>query len=240
MFSPLARRLGRAILALSLALGATSAVGPVASAYAAGKWEYIGTFDGVRVERKEVPGTDVFAFRGEITTNIHIGKIIATFLDKSQRKNWVDRYDRSRTLSSPSAFEEIYWIAFALPFPVSNRDYVLHAQALPEADKGVFTAKIKSVKHPNAPEYDCCVRATANGTFYRFEAVKGQERTKLYVEVHTDPKGMLPDSLINLIQKKWPSKTLSGLIKASRGAAIPPAYASWHAAPAAPAAPATP
>lgn len=211
--------------ALAAGVGSTAVVPP---AHAAGKWEYIGTFDGVRVERKEIPGSDVFAFRGEITANIHIGKIIATFLDNKKRKDWVDRYEKSRSLGKPGPMEEIYWIAFALPFPVSNRDYVLHAVAVPEPEKGVFTANIKSVKHAGAPEYDGYVRATANGTFYRFEAVKGQERTKLYVEVHTDPKGMLPDSLINLIQKKWPSKTLSGLLRASRNATVPEAYATWH------------
>lgn len=219
--------LGQLAAAALVAASAGSSL-VAAPAQAAGRWEYIGTYDGVRVERKEIPGSDVFAFRGEITTNMHIGKIIATFLDRDKRKAWVDRYEKSKTLAKPGEMEEIYWIAFSLPFPVSNRDYVLHAVAVPEPDKGVFTANIKSVKHPSAPENDDYVRATANGTFYRFEAVKGQERTKLYVEVHTDPKGMLPDTLVNLIQKKWPSKTLSGLIKASRNAPIPDAYAKWH------------
>lgn len=217
----------RALGSAALLAGLGSAAAPSA-AHAAGRWEYIGTFDGVRVERKEIPGSDVFAFRGEITANIHIGKIISTFLDNRKRKDWVDRYEKSRSLGKPGPMEEIYWIAFSLPFPVSNRDYVLHAVAVPEPAKAVFTANIKSVKHPGAPEYDGYVRATANGTYYRFEALKGQERTKLYVEVHTDPKGMLPDALINLIQKKWPSKTLSGLLRASKNAAIHENYANWH------------
>ena len=62
---------------------------------------------------------------------------------------------------------------------------------------------------------DCCVRAEVKGTYYNFTALSAK-RTKLEVEVHTDPKGLLPNWLVNLIQKKWPSKTLSGLIRHAR------------------------
>lgn len=220
----------KAVRFLVLTLLCASLALVAAPARADGSWEYIGTHDGVKVHRKEVPGSGVFAFKGETVVNQHIGKIISVFLDRGQRKHWVDRYDDSITLDKPDAMHETYWIKFKLPFPVTDRDYVLQAEGFPDATKGVFTARIKSVPHAKKPPQDCCVRAQAYGTYYRFEAVKGAEKTKLYVEVHTDPKGMLPDWLINMIQKKWPSKTLSGLANqtAKANPAIPAEYATWH------------
>jgi len=216
----------------ALLLGATLAPMPAMA------WEYLGTEAGVKTYRKAVPGTDVFAFRGETTANVHIGRILQVFLDKSQRKHWVDRYGDSRTIEAGPS-HEIYWIKFDLPFPVSNRDYVLRADGFPDPEKRVFTAKIKSVNDRRKPEDDCCTRAMAYGTFYKFEAVQGWEKTKMTVEVHTDPKGILPDWLINMIQKKWPSKTLSGLINRSIKATPLPEFAAWHQpAPAAAPAPA--
>lgn len=209
-------------------------------------WEYIGTWDGVKVSRKTVPGSDVLAFRGDIVAPVHIGKVMAAFLDRSQRKFWVDRFNDQKTLETINALSEIYWIHFSAPFPVTDRDYVFRADGSNDVPHHVFTAKIKSVSDPRKGADDCCVRAEAHGTFYRFEALPG-EKTKMAVEVHTDLKGVIPDWLVNMIQKKWPSKTLGGLIRhAGRaGAPIHPDYANWHEAAAAaaepvPAAPAAP
>lgn len=200
-----------------------------------GSWEFVDTIDGVKVWRKQVPGSDLMAFKGEITANVHIGKIISTFLDRDQRKHWVDRFAEQKLLEKSGPMSETYWIHFALPFPIKDRDYVLKADGQVDQTAHVFTARIKSVRDPRKGEDDCCVRAEAKNTYYRFEALPGTERTKMTVEVHTDPKGSLPDWLINLIQKKWPSKTLTGLIaRAKAQNQIQPEMANWHEAPAAP------
>ena len=224
----------RLLLTLALCLSLV----PATALADEGSWESIGTYDGVKVWRKQVPGSELFAFKGEIVTNLHIGKIITTFLDRDQRKHWVDRFSEQKMLEKPNAMTEIYWIHFGLPFPITDRDYVLRAEAQVDAGNKVFTARIKSVKDPRKGDDDCCVRAEAKNTYYRFEALPGSEKTKLTVEVHTDPKGSLPDWLINLIQKKWPSKTLSGLINRAKAQnQIAPEFATWHDAPAAAPAP---
>ena len=199
----------------------------------AGDWSYLGVIDGVKVWRKEAEDTNLFSFKGEITTDVPIAKVLTVFLDRDQRKFWVDRFDDSKTLDKPGPLQETYWIKFKLPVGISNRDYVLNAQGTNDAANGVFTARIKSVVHPSKGVDDCCIRGEVRGTYYRFEAIKGTEQTKLTVEVSTDPKGWLPGWLVNTIQKSWPSKTLNGLIKRSRNASVVPhpEYVGWHARP---------
>lgn len=202
----------------------------VSSIAFAQQWEEVGTIDGVEVAKKRVPGSDLFAFRGEVIAEVHIGRLMSIFKNPNERSKWVAKYADHKTLEKTSTFEE-YWIHFDVPFPASDRDYVLRSDGHPEPSKRRYVCKIKSIERADAGENDCCVRATANGTYYRFEALPGDKpRTKLYVEVHTDPKGMLPDWLVNMIQKKWPSDTLNGLIReATRGdVAIHPDYADWH------------
>ena len=176
-------------------------------------WEKVGTFDGVKVSRKVVEGSPLFAFRGVTETELPLDQIIATFTDPTQRKYWVNRYAEHVTIEK-TPLSETYWIHFALPPLVSDRDYVLKSIATVNEDKGTIEVNIKSVTHPDYP-VKCCVRAQVKGTYYKFTALS-PKRTKLEVEVHTDPKGMLPNVLVNLIQKKWPSKTLSGLIRRAR------------------------
>ncbi len=226
-----AQRLG-VVLALTLLWGSA----PRAEE---GGWEYIGEEDHVKTWRKEVPGSGVLAFRGETVADLHIGKIMGVFLDGNQRRNWIDRYADHKTLDTPTPRSEIYWIKFKLPFPASNRDYVLQAEVVPDEAHSSLRANIKSVEDPRKPVDNCCVRAQVYGTYYTFEALKGVEKTKLVVEVHTDPKGILPHWLVNAIQKKWPRKTLGGLVNwaARPGQPIRPEFIDWHKdAPAAPAA----
>lgn len=202
-------------------------------ARAQGAWESVGVIDGVAVWKKEVPGTNLLAFKGEVIADVTMDKLIGVFLDKNERKNWVDRYGDSREVEKPGPLSEIYWIKFNLPVGISNRDYVLRADANANAATGVFTANIHSVVHPRVPESSCCVRAEARGTYYRFEALKGVNKVKLTVEVQTDPKGLLPGWVVNMIQKSWPSKTLNSLVRRANSGAVTPRaeYAGWHSRP---------
>lgn len=199
----------------------------------AADWDYLGVIDGVKVWRREAEGTNLFSFKGEITADVPIAKVLTVFLDRDQRKFWVDRFDDTKTLEKAGALQETYWIKFKLPVGISNRDYVLNAQGSNDVANGVFTARIKSVNHPAKGVDDCCIRGEVRGTYYRFEAIKGTEQTKMIVEVSTDPKGWLPGWLVNTIQKSWPSKTLNGLIKRSRNASVVPHpdYVGWHSRP---------
>lgn len=192
-------------------------------------WKSLGDIDGVNVWKKEVEGSGLLAFRGEVTADVSIGQLMAVFTNHKRRKDWVAKHRDNKQLEQGPGFQE-YWISFKAPFPVSDRDYVLRAEGFPDPDARVFTVKIKSVNRKDAPENDCCVRAQLNGTYYRFEALRGPTpRVKMTVEVHTDPKGMLPNWVVNMIQKKWPSDTLNNLVKQAKKESIPHAdYIDWH------------
>ncbi|MBM4291601.1 MAG: hypothetical protein FJ138_09255 [Deltaproteobacteria bacterium] len=176
-------------------------------------WEPLGDIDGVKTERQTKEDSPLFAFRGELTADIPLDVLAATFADPAQRRHWVDRYAEHITLEK-TKLTEIYWIRFSLPPLVSDRDYILNTVAEIDRARGELRAEITSTTHPKAPE-GCCVRAEVQRTFYRFSALS-RTQTRLIVEVQTDPKGLLPRWLVNQIQKSWPSKTLNGLVKRAR------------------------
>jgi len=205
----------------------------VASTASAADWQDVGVINGVHVMRREEPTLGVMSFRGDVIAPVNIGKLVAVFADRNQRQFWVDRYADSTTIEKPGPFSEIYWIKFKLPAVISDRDYVLRADGAVDAANHAFTVNIKSVDDPRKGKDSCCTRATVNRTFYRFTALKavnGVPQTKLEVEVNTDPKGLLPNWIVNMIQKEWPSKTLNGLVKqvnVSTSAPLPE-FANWH------------
>lgn len=178
-------------------------------------WETISTDDGFITEKKS-NNDGLFSFRGKTTSDVKLDKILTVFFDPEQRKHWVDRFESQKNLVEDSKINQgiinrIYWIKFGLPWPISDRDYVLHITGNLNEQQCTMKADIKSVKHKQKPEEDNAVRAEAMGTHYIFK-VNNQGKTELKVEVHTDPKGLLPNFLVNLIQKSWPKKTLTNLI----------------------------
>ena len=217
---------GAGLVAALLVVG----LAPTEAAAGSGSWEFVDKVEGVKTWRKEAKGSNVFAFRGEVVRDVHIGKVLKAFATSAYHKDWVDRWDASKDLKKIGPYERIFWIRFDLPWPVSDRDYVIHTKAVPDEKKRVVVARLKSVRHPAKPkEGGCCVRGDAFGTHYRFTALP-DGKTKMMVEVHTDPRGMLPAWLVNIIQKKWPSKTLNGLYMRAARSDIPiyKGFEDWH------------
>lgn len=192
----------------------------------AGHWESMGETDGVQVSRMQVSGSNMFAFRGEMIADVHISNLMTVFINSEERANWVDRYHSHRTLERVESPEqnqmfEIYMIRFNLPPGISDRDYVIRTDLEVDMDRKVVTARLRSVEDRRWPVNSCCVRAYTE-TFYEFTAIPGQNRTKMIVEVHTDPRGRLPAWLVNRIQGGWPSTTLSNMANRAKASDVGP------------------
>lgn len=211
---------------------AVAALTVTAPAAAAG-WEDVGTIDGVHVWRREEPGSSLMSFRGEVIAPVAIGKLVAVLEDPNQWPLWVDRYVASSVIERPSPLAMVYWMRFKAPAIVSDRDYVMRSDAEIDATNHVFTVNIRSIDDPRKGKDSCCVRATLNRTFHRLTALKavnGVPRTKIEVEVNMDPKGLIPNWLANAIQKGWPSKTLTNLVRQAQASNVTPRadLATWH------------
>jgi hypothetical protein len=77
-----------------------------------------------------------------------------------------------------------------------------------EAD-GAVRLHLASVDHPDAPE-TVGIRGRLVASCYVLTPL-GPDRTRVEVEIQTDPCGMVPDWLVNIVQKEWPRKTLRGI-----------------------------
>ncbi len=209
------------MMALAIVLGC-------ASTATAGDWESVGTTDGVTVYVQERPGSDDFAMRGEMTANVHIGKIIRVFTNPNERQHWIANYVDHESLDL-SQSGETYWLELDPSRLTSSRDYVIQSQHTFDADSRTFTSEANSIEDSRKPEQDCCVRATTK-TKYVFEAVEGREQVKLSVEVETDPGGRIPSRIVRSTMEDWPVTTLTNLVRRASIDAMPvdPRAEDWH------------
>ena len=79
---------------------------------------------------------------------------------------------------------------------------------------------IKSIIRDDVPEIKGRVRGQLDRLVYKLEKLESN-KTKVTVEVMVNPKGLLPNFMINLIQKEWPITTLRQLnAQALKGSSI--------------------
>jgi len=172
-------------------------------------WEEIDDSDGIKVFKKDIPGSDLVAFKGSAIINASAQKVLWVLTDPHHRTDWVDRLMKNVELETISELEKILYQSFKMPFIISNRDFVYKSTLRKDKKTGNYHLHMRSVKHPNAPE-TIGVRAELINSYYFVEPLKnGQSR--IVVEIQSDPKGWLPTWLVNLVQKSWPYKTLKGL-----------------------------
>ena len=192
------------------------------------KWEPLTITDGVDVSRCIVPNSGIMGVRGIATVDVHIGKIYELFRTVPRQPEWVNRLKETRVFSKPEESSVRYYSRYHSPWPISDRDFVFQRELKIEEDKKRVTVIITSVEDERMPEKDCCVRGWLSRGYWRFTAQEGG-KTLIEVEVITDPKGYLPNWLINLVQRNWPVKSIAGL--ASRAAEPDirrtPEYAEW-------------
>lgn len=172
-------------------------------------WKLINEEKGITAYRKTIPGSPVMAFKGHAIIEAPIGKIYSVILDNEHRKEWVDRLKVSQILENTTPTEYIVYQEFKLPWPISNRDFVYRGKATRNAETGVVQVEMTSIEYPNAPK-TVGVRADLLRSAYILTPID-KTKTMVEVEIQSDPKGALPHWLANLIQKKWPIKTLKGI-----------------------------
>jgi hypothetical protein len=188
-------------------------------------WEEIYTEAEVKVSRAEVEGSKLFAFKGDTVMDASRGQVLHVLLDNEHRVEWVDRLYTNSIVERSTTYDYVLYQAFDLPAMFASRDYVYHGVVTEDPTSGVVTLSMQSVEHPDAPE-TVGVRAELLNSRYVLTPLDGGSKTRVEVEIITDPKGMMPTWLVNLIQKSWPVDTLNAL----RGELSKP-YAGNHPLP---------
>ncbi len=199
-------------------------------------WQKFDQEEGIVSYRKPVSGSPIVAFKGEADVKASIDKILWVLTNNEHKPKWVHRLKKSYELEKKGPFHAIIYQVFKLPLPISNRDYVYEGKISRKGEQ--VLVNLKSVSHRKSPPVEG-VRAYLKRCTYTLTP-KGDNLTHISVEVHTDPRGWLPSWLVNIIQKKWPIRTLSGIRKMVKksfvGTVAPPPKPAPVAPAAAPAA----
>ncbi len=206
------RRLG----ALGLALGALLSTPSLARASSFpglwDGWELVGEDDGIRVYKRTVRGTDLLDFGGEAVLEASVERLCSVLEDIPRYTEWVDSLATAEVLGRKDAFNYVYYQRYALPWPISDRDFVVRHELLPAPDGRGLIVRDHDGLHRRRPTDDCCIRGRTDLAEVRLQPLDGK-RTAVAAMARVDMKGMLPVWLVNSIQEDFPRLTFAAYKK---------------------------
>ncbi|MBC7531298.1 MAG: hypothetical protein H7318_06945 [Oligoflexus sp.] len=173
-------------------------------------WEFMEDKEGIKTFRKSYPDSPVKGVGGEAEIDAPIGKILWVLMDHVHKDQWIDKFKEAHTLEETSPLTHIQFAAFDMPFPVSDREFVYSYDFRVDAALNAVIVDVKSVESKKAPPVkDGSVRGEiVDG---RYILIPHGDKTFVQAEYLADPKGSLPAWIVNMVQKKWPFKTLAML-----------------------------
>ena len=196
-----------ATIALMLNIGMTSS--DVISEEVEQSWQKIREAHGVVVYTQEVEGSDIIKVKAQVVINVNMEKI-QLFLDNiSYRKKWVPYLEDVKILKEYSATERLEYSFFVAPWPASNRDFIYRQRLLHKDDKKIVFA-LNVEESDLMPEQDGIVRAEMIESQYTLTLLTDNQ-TKAELIFYADPKGLLPNWVINMTQKELPYRMLRKL-----------------------------
>ncbi len=209
--------MGALLLSLIVGLGSASA----------GPWEQTRKEDGITVFKRELPGTDLISFKGVGVINAPVDLVLSVILDPEQGREWMKNVRMRKvlkTLDWPTEYIEYNHVG--MPWPADDRDFVNHVRVT--VNPKTFEAKVLYSPTKMRVGSRGPLRGDLSGSYYILRPIDGGRRTRAIGVVVGDPKGVIPDFVVNFYQRNWPYDTLMAL---RRQVKKPKARVPTHLAP---------
>lgn len=176
------------------------------------KWIKIKDENGIQVYSIAMQDTAIVKARAVAIINAPLKNIQQLVDNLKQRPQWVPYLKYSKIIEKISPTEHIEYSLFSAPWPASNRDFVYRVQRLqqPLDDQLQLSFRMHSIDHQAMPLQPGLIRGEIFSSEYRLTQISaGQTRVELIY--HADPRGWLPDWIVNIIQRAFPFRMMQKL-----------------------------
>lgn len=197
---------------LSLGSQGAAAAPSAFEVHSAAGWEKIDVSDdGIARYRREIPGVNIVAFRGEATLEAPLMRVAAVIDNVEREHEWMSDLVVSYDIERASDLDRWEYNRTRAPWPISDRDFVIHTlitfRRTPE--ESIFI-DMKSAENAKKPPVPGVVRGELMNSKFVLIA-KNPTQTFFICEILADPKGVIPKWIVNIFQKSWPIDTIRGL-----------------------------
>lgn len=174
-------------------------------------WKLEKNENGIKVYSSDVPNAAYKAVKVETVLTGTYSKLIAILSDVPQFSKWIYHSKANSLVQINSPHDFIYHTETLLPWPMSNRDVVIHMQlntdSLPKFMTITGTSMPKRIAKKSG-----LVRVTKYNAWWKV-SMPTPKTLSIYYEVELDPAGSIPAWMANSFVSKGPFETFSNLAK---------------------------
>jgi hypothetical protein len=183
------------------------------------QWVPDGSTDGVRVERREVPGSHFDELRLSLLSALSLQRLCDAIYPKIVETTLEQRF-KKRELLRQTADERWTYEQISVPV-VSDRDYVMHVKLDQPASTGRCQVTFETVVDPSRPPVAGFVRIPViRGHWDLMPA--GEGKVAVLYEIFSEPGGSVPAFLAKGSQRSAAVDFMKIILARASAPAVPP------------------
>ncbi len=167
----------------------------------------------LKVYTRQNPDSGIQEVRITTRMNTPLAGFLSALSDVSAYQSWVYKCSEARLLETVNEQEFYYYSKTDLPFPVSDRDLVVHSRQWQD-ENGVIHS-ISNARPDYLPAQKSVVRIRSFRSYWKIQS-SGADQVAIDYEIKTNPGGNIPAWIINLGITSGPVKTMEKLAEIIR------------------------
>ncbi len=175
------------------------------------QWKKVKNEEDIQVYVLKFPHKEIVKAKTMTIINVPMNQVIAVLDDIDKRHEWVPFLKISKSLSKYENNKRIEYSHFKAPWPATDRDFVYQTELIFDTKtKKIY--KMQTVISNLMPVKNDKIRADLYESIYTLTAIDNQT-TAVELIFYANPKGWLPNWIINIIQQVLPFKIIKNLKK---------------------------
>lgn len=165
--------------------------------------------NGITIYVRDMQGSNLKVFKGMMTIPTRLTTLVATLDDTKIYPQLFHNCKSAKLLKRNGTHEAFNYFITSMPWPVENRDSVVHSVLKQDKDTKKITIRVGSKSEMVATQSNM-IRINKMSGYWTFEPAKNGN-VKVTYELGVDPGGELPTWLVNALVVDIPFNTLSNL-----------------------------
>lgn len=180
------------------------------------KWDFWKERDGVKVYTRLNTDSKIKELKMETLYKGTLSSFVAVLQDLASYDRWVYANKEARTIEHISPTEQIYYGVSDFPWPMNDRDYIIHNKMW-QNSKNLSFNSLSIAQDGVLPEKSGIVRVNNLRARWTLTPKRKGEFHVVYT-VKSDPEGSIPSWMTNMMLDVGPFKTLKSLEKETQKA----------------------
>ena len=170
------------------------------------EWELKRDKGGIQVYMREQDDSDIKELKFTTEIEASLNAVAAILTDVEGFDDWVYASMESYTIEEISDTEVYYYTSLDFPWPLSNRDLVLHSKFWQDEETLAIHSATTSA-HDRMEELEDFIRITKADLYWTFTPI-GNGKVRVDYQLNSDPGGKIPAWMINIAADQGPLQTM--------------------------------